>query len=104
MYNLSKLKEVSQEMLVLVLSLLSLRVGGCTVSMGEAAKPFVKEGVQVSKLEESRTKCLVLRLPRASCRVSGFPMSPQCLGGKLQKRIFFEVSQEVVAVPWLCSV
>ena len=40
-YNLSKLKEVSHEILVLVLSHVSVRVSGCAVSMGEAAKPFV---------------------------------------------------------------
>ena len=31
-------------MLVLVLSHVSLRVSGCAVSMGEAAKPYVWEG------------------------------------------------------------
>ena len=80
-YNLSKLKEVSHEMLVLVLSLLSLRVSGCAVSMAEATKPVVCEGVKVSKLEEVSQEMLVLRLPRVSCPVSGFPLAPQCLWG-----------------------
>ena len=47
---------------------------------------------------------LVLRLPRVSCRVSGFPLAQQCLWGKLQKHICFTVSQEVVAFLWLRSV
>ena len=54
-------------MLVLVLSRVSLRVSGCAMSMGEAAKPFVLAGVKVSKWEEALHEMLVLRLPRVSC-------------------------------------
>ena len=54
-------------MLVLVLSHVSLRVSGFTVSMGEAAKPYVSEGVKVSKLEEVSQEMLVLRLARVWC-------------------------------------
>ena len=56
---------------------------GLAVSMGEAPKPFLFEGFQLSKLEEVSHEMLVLLLPRASSRVSGFPVASPCLWGKL---------------------
>ena len=40
-YFVTRVQEVAREMLVSVLSHVSLRVSGCAVSMGEAAKPYV---------------------------------------------------------------
>ena len=51
----------------MMLSRVSLRVSGCAVSMGEAAKAFVWEGVKVSKLEEVSHEMLVWKFARVWC-------------------------------------
>ena len=51
-YNLSKLEEVSHQMQILKLQPVSFGVSAFTVSLGEAAKPFVFQCVKVSKLKE----------------------------------------------------
>ena len=63
-------------------SRVSLHVPGCAMSVGEVAKPFVWEGVKVSKLEEftSRTTC---SFEASTCVVSGFRLSfgsPESVG------------------------
>ena len=98
-FNLAIIKieeEVSHEMLVFMLPRVSFRVSGFAVSMGGAAEPFVFEGVKMSKLAEVWYEMLDLRLQHVSSRVSGFPLASQCLWGKLQKHVFFKVSQDVV--------
>ena len=96
--------------------------GGFAVSMGEAAKHLLFEGFQagchvvlgggrgtlwhsnlfdavskMSKLEEVSHEMLILLLPRASSRVSGFPVASPCLWGKLQNLSFLlKVCKHVV--------
>ena len=50
----------------------------------------------MSKLAEVWYEMLDLRLQHVSSRVPGFPLASQCLWGKLQKHVFFKVSQDVV--------
>ena len=59
---MSRLEEVSHEMLVLRFARVSLPLSGCVVTMGEAAKPYVSESVTVSKLVEVSHELLVLML------------------------------------------
>ena len=62
-YNLSKLEEVSYEMLVLKLQHVSSGVSDLAVPMGEAAKPVVVQSVKVSKLKEVSHEMLVWETP-----------------------------------------
>ena len=56
-YRVSKLEDVSHEVLVWTLQHVSSGVSGFAVSLGEAAKPFVFQCVQVSNLEEVSHAC-----------------------------------------------
>ena len=123
--KMSKLEDVSHEMLVFLHPLVSSRVlwfsCGVAVSMGEAAKPLLFEGFQagcyvvlhgrrgtlwhsnlfddvskMSKKEDVSHEMLVFLHPLVSCRVSGFPVASPCLGGKLQNLSFSKVSKQVV--------
>ena len=119
--RVSKLAEVSHDMLVLLRPRVSSRVSGFPVAspclyMGEAAKPVLFEGFQagchvvlhgssstlwhsnlfdnvprVSKLAEVSHDMLVLLRPRVSSRVSGFPVASPCL-----LLWFSKVSKQVV--------
>ena len=63
------------------------------VSMGEAAKLVVFEGVTLSNLKEASHEKLLLRLQRVSSWVSACPLASPCLWGKLQNLSFPKVSQ-----------
>ena len=60
-------------MLVFRLQHVSSRVSGFALSMGEAAKPLLFEGVKVPKLEEVSHEMLLLMLQH--CLVSGLGLS-----------------------------
>ena len=74
-------------MLILKLQLVSSEVSAFAVSMGEAAKPFDVQCVEVSKLEEASHEMLILKLQPVSFGVSGFAVSI----GKLQNLSFSTV-------------
>ena len=94
---------------------------GVAVSMGEAEKSVLFECFQagchvvlrgrrgtlqhsnlfnnvlkISKLEDVSHEMLVFLHPRVSSRVSGFPVAPPCLWGKLENIAFSNVSKQVV--------
>ena len=110
---MSKLEEVSYEMLVLVLPRVSSRGAGfpaaspClwgkleNISYSNVAKQvvmsFCMAGVALCDIptclrtcrkcqnwRKSRTKCSFFLQPRVSSRVSGFPVASPCLWGKLR--------------------
>ena len=74
-----KIRHVSHEMLVLLLQHVSSRVSGFAMSVEEAAKRFVFEGVKVSNLEDVSHEMLALMLQHVWSRVCGFPLASLCL-------------------------
>ena len=76
-WHVSKLEEVSHEMLVLRFARVSWRVSGCAVTMGEAAMPYVWECVKVWKFVEVSHEMLVLMLACVWCCVSGCALDAQ---------------------------
>ena len=122
---MSKLGEVSREMLVLLRPRVSSRVSGFPVAWPwlwgklqniafskvskQVVMSFCVAGValcdipnlfytvpKVSKLGEVSREMLVLLRPRVSSRVSGFPVAWPWLWGKLQNIAFSKVSKQVV--------
>ena len=77
-------------MLALLLQRVSFGVFGFASSMGEAAKPFLFQGVKVSKLGQVSNEMLAFRLQHVSVRVSAFSLASPCLWGKLQKHVVLE--------------
>ena len=117
---MSKLEEVSYEMLVFLHPRVSSRVAGFPVaspclwgqlenmSFSNVSKQVVMSfcvaGMALCNIptclitcgkyqnwRKSRTKCSFFLHPRVSFRVSGFPVASPCLWGKLQKVSFAKV-------------
>ena len=123
--KMSKLVEVSYEMLVFLHPRVLSRVAGCPVASPclwgklenmsysnvskQVVMPFCVAGValcdipnlfdnvlKMSKLEEVSYEMLVFLHPRVLSRVAGFPVASPCLWGKLQNMSYSNVSKQVV--------
>ena len=123
--KMSRMEDVSREMLVFLHPCVSSRVSGfpvaspclwgklqnisfskvskevvmlfCVATVARCRIPTCLNNVsKVSNLAEVSHEMLVLLLPRVSSRVSGFPVASPCLWGKLQILSFSKVSKQVV--------